>query len=186
MLLALGDSIFRGYLVGGNSLISFIEKSGYEVLNLSSNGLNSEELLNQVKNLNKLEKFDNIIIHIGINDFLQGVSVRSVEKNIKNIIELLKKKNLIFIIPFLISTKSVDNMWANSVIFSSTINKTMEYRDFLRNLCEENKIKCISFYDYLLGKDYQSNLIDGIHPDESLHKILSEFVIEKLVEYEVF
>lgn len=186
MLLALGDSIFRGYLVGGHSLIYHIEKQGYEIMNLSNNGFSSFDLLEQIKNLDDLDKFQDILIHIGINDFLQSESIETVKRNIFQIYNILKDKRIIFVIPYLISEKCVDDMWANSVVFRSTISKIMEYKDFFVDFCGKYNLKYISFYDYLLDKDYQYNLIDGIHPDEALHKILSEFVIEKLVEYEIF
>lgn len=176
---ALGDSIFAGYLVGGKSLIYFLQEKGYEIDNYGINGLNSSELLIALDNLIKYDKY---IIHIGFNDFLDGESVETVFNNIEKIITKLKKLvgEIYIISPYLTSAKNIDNAFVSFMSFKSLNSKLEEYNRLLEKNKEKLGYKIISLYNYSLDNNIEDNLIDGIHPNKDLHMELSQVLSEVL------
>lgn len=179
---ALGDSIFAGYLVGGKSLVYFLQEDGYDIDNYGVNGLSSSELLLAIDNLFKYDKY---IIHIGFNDFLDNNSVKSVFNNIKKIIEKLKKLGgeIYIISPYKTSAKNIDNAFLSFMSFKSINLKVEEFNEILETNKEKLGYKIISFYKYSLENNIEDDLIDGIHPNKKLHKELSNVVKEALDGY---
>jgi|GEM_PF-781591 len=175
---ALGDSIFAGYLVGGKSLINNLNENGFDIDNYGINGLTSEELLFALDNLIPYDKY---IIHIGLNDFLNGKSVETVFKNIERIVKKLKNLGgeIYVISPYLLSSENVDDALNYFMSFKSINLKIKEFNEVLKENAHNN-FKIISFYDYSVENNIGHDLIDGIHPNIKLHIELSKIVEEVL------
>lgn len=177
---ALGDSIFEGFLVGGKSLIYYLEGKGYDIDNYGVNGLTTDEL---ILSLDNLIPYDVNLLCIGLNDFYNGKSLDHVLNNIFKIVEKLKEnKGKIFIIsPYPTSFLNLDEAYKSFINFTS-VNKKIE--DFDRILKEtQGDYKLVSFYDYAKSNYIEEDLIDGIHPNTKLHKELADYLEEKLNGY---
>lgn len=177
---ALGDSIFEGYLVGGKSLIYYLQGKGYDIDNYGVNGLTTDEVLYAINNL---MSYDLYFILIGLNDFYNGRSLDYVLKNINKIIEKLKSLagKIIVITPYPTSFKSLDEAYKSFINFNSVNNKIENLDKTLKENAKDYKV--VSFYDYAKENNIEDDLIDGIHPNERLHEKLAIFVEEKLNGY---
>lgn len=177
---ALGDSIFEGYLVGGKSLIYYLQGKGYDIDNYGVNGLTTDEVLYAINNL---MSYDLYFILIGLNDFYNGRSLDYVLKNINKIIEKLKSLagKIIVITPYPTSFKNLDKAYESFINFNSVNNKIENLDKKLKENAKDYKV--VSFYDYAKENNIEDDLIDGIHPNERLHEKLSIFLEEKLNGY---
>lgn len=179
---ALGDSIFAGYMVNGKSLIYYLQEKGFDIDNFGVNGLTAGELLSRLKNL---KAYDVYLIHIGMNDFLNGYSIDRVESNIVEIIKKLMVFNskIIFCSPYKISFETVSESLGYFEQFNSVNNKLFELNDLFKVLESKKYIGLISFYDLSIKRDIGNYLLDGIHPNKKLHQILADYVEDYLNEY---
>lgn len=177
---ALGDSIFEGYLVGGKSLIYYLQGKGYDIDNYGVNGLTTDEVLYAINNL---MSYDLYFILIGLNDFYNGRSLDYVLKNIDKIIEKLKRLagKIIVMTPYPTSFKNLDKAYESFINFNSVNNKIENLDKKLKENAKDYEV--VSFYDYAKENNIEDDLIDGIHPNERLHEKLAIFVEEKLNGY---
>lgn len=177
---ALGDSIFEGYLVGGKSLIYYLQGKGYDIDNYGVNGLTTDEVLYAINNL---MSYDLYFILIGLNDFYKGRSLDYVLKNIDKIIEKLKRLGgkIIVMTPYPTSFKNLDKAYESFINFNSVNNKIENLDKKLKENAKDYEV--VSFYDYAKENNIEDDLIDGIHPNERLHEKLAIFVEEKLNGY---
>ena len=177
---ALGDSIFEGYLVGGKSLIYYLQGKGYDIDNYGVNGLTTDEVLYAINNL---MSYDLYFILIGLNDFYNGRSLDYVLKNIDKIIEKLKSLagKIIVMTPYPTSFKNLDKAYESFINFNSVNNKIENLDKKLKENAKDYEV--VSFYDYAKENNIEDDLIDGIHPNERLHEKLAIFVEEKLNGY---
>lgn len=177
---ALGDSIFEGYLVGGKSLIYYLQGKGYDIDNYGVNGLTTDEVLYAINNL---MSYDLYFILIGLNDFYNGRSLDYVLKNIDKIIEKLKRLGgkIIVMTPYPTSFKNLDKAYESFINFNSVNNKIENLDKKLKENAKDYEV--VSFYDFAKENNIEDDLIDGIHPNERLHEKLAIFVEEKLNGY---
>ena len=177
---ALGDSIFEGYLVGGKSLIYYLQGKGYDIDNYGVNGLTTDEVLYAINNL---MTYDLYFILIGLNDFYNGRSLDYVLKNIDKIIEKLKRLGgkIIVMTPYPTSFKNLDKAYESFINFNSVNNKIENLDKKLKENAKDYEV--VSFYDYAKENNIEDDLIDGIHPNERLHEKLAIFLEEKLNGY---
>lgn len=177
---ALGDSIFEGFLVGGKSMIYYLVGKGYDIDNFSVNGLTSGELLCSI---NSLISYDKYIVNIGLNDFLNGDSLDHVLENIEKIVKKLKYLGgeIYIVSPYLTSSKNLDESYEYFINFKSLNEKIEDYDRSLKEKSEDFKV--ISFYDYAKKFNIEDDLIDGIHPNRTLHKKFAKYLEENLNGY---
>ena len=177
---ALGDSIFEGYLVGGKSLIYYLQGKGYDIDNYGVNGLTTDEVLYAINNL---MSYDLYFLLIGLNDFYNGRSLDYVLKNINKIIERLKKLGgkIIVITPYPTSFKNLDEAYKSFINFNSVNNNIENLDKILKENAKDYKV--ISFYDYAKENYIEDDLIDVIHPNERIHEKLAIFLEENLNGY---
>lgn len=177
---ALGDAIFEGYLVGGKSLIYYLQGKGYDIDNYGVNGLTTDEVLYAINNL---MTYDLYFILIGLNDFYNGRSLDYVLKNIDKIIEKLKRLGgkIIVMTPYPTSFKNLDKAYESFINFNSVNNKIENLDKKLKENAKDYEV--VSFYDYAKENNIEDDLIDGIHPNERLHEKLAIFLEEKLNGY---
>lgn len=100
-IIALGDSFTQGFLVEDKVYTRQIEKAGISLLNLGVNGSTTADMAQRFKGL-KDKEADYLLVFGGTNDFLQGVPVDFVIKNLKSILDLsAARKNILVLPPFI-------------------------------------------------------------------------------------
>lgn len=174
---ALGDSIFAGYLVNGKSLIYHLMKKGYSIDNYGVNGLTSDELLSAIYNI---INYDIYLIHIGLNDILNGYSLDKIFNNILKIIKHLDTfdSKIYICSPYRLEYKNVSKSLLFFESFNSANKKIETFDEKIKAIKSSTDIEVISFYDYSLKNPIGDDLIDGIHPNENLHRKLANYVEE--------
>lgn len=170
-IIALGDSIFAGYLADGKSFIYHLKKD-FNIENKAVPGESTGQLKDFLLDF-KDEGYSHALIHVGINDFLQLRGFVLVKKNIREIVKILKEKNIgpLIFLPMEITSLATSYGWVSGGNFDKVIGKIRDYRIFLKDLCNEENIPYIDLEAYGINKNH---FIDGIHPSEDLHKVLYE------------
>lgn len=185
----LGDSIPNGFGVGKEHSFVNIKNKDIIVKNYAENGLTSLLTLNRAI---LATDSDIVFIYTGINDFLNGISLRSVCINILKITDMAKKNNIIPVIgiPHEITDDSCSG-WCNDVNYISSLDKLNMFRDFIIFTSSKEKFYYIDFNKALkehalnLKINYDELFFDGVHPNyrthEYMRKIFSEN-INKIIE----
>lgn len=183
---------------------SIIEKLDMIPDNYSKFGLTSDKALEIIKrNLNNENNYKYAVVEIGGNDcdfkwteissnpesiHYPNVRLEDYEKNITTIINEIRKNNIIPIIVTLppISSKKYFN-WFSQTLNKDNILKWLKeenniykhqelYSNCLSNVARKLNVALIDVRLYLLSiKDFEDYIcIDGIHLNESGHKIIEE------------
>lgn len=160
-IICLGDSFTEGFLVNKN-YTRFLKEAGFDVINLGINGNTTSQMKRRVPS----EKSDVFIVFGGTNDFYSGQSVDLAYKNIKSILEKVKAREKLVIIPPLIEE---DKTYPVYGYINRKINDLGErlIKDGL-NIVDARKIS--------------PQFLDGTHMGENFHKDLARGIIEKLGE----
>ncbi|MFQ5786376.1 MAG: GDSL-type esterase/lipase family protein [Thermodesulfobacteriota bacterium] len=163
----IGDSIPFEYC---NKLENYLNKHNnnynYHVKNECEAGITSVGLVNKIQNLD-IEKANCILIHIGMNDWRQKISLADFKQSIKRIVEhCLDKKMRRTIIGSI--TPDFNGIQFNlSQSYSGTSEIIKEYNYILKQICKSYKIRYIDLYNAWL-KEYPNvyqGLKDAIHPN---------------------
>ncbi|WP_091549069.1 arylesterase [Thermoflexibacter ruber] len=143
----------------------------YKVINAGLSGETTESgntridwMLNQ--------KIDVLVLELGGNDGLRGISPELTKKNLQSIIEKTKNKYPDVKI-VLAGMEAPPNMGEKF---------TSDFRKLYKELAEANQIAFIPFLLEGVGGDPKLNLPDGIHPTPEGHKIVAETVWKVLKE----
>jgi len=196
-----GASITHGYAdsQGGwpTRLRNYLWKKDPDGFNFYNLGIPIDETSSEVANRldNELEvrqgsdKPNLVIFSIGTNDseYLNDkkkfkISKKEFEKNINKCIKIARKysEKIVFMDLVPVVDAKVDPIpWAPE---RSYRNKYIwEYREILKNICEQEKVYFIDAYDKLLASsDYMHSLSDGIHPSGIGHEILFKTIKDYL------
>ncbi|CDZ74435.1 putative arylesterase [Peptoniphilus sp. ING2-D1G] len=176
ILTAMGDSLVYGYGVGCENSFINMDMEGIEVVNQGINGDTSAGVLHRIENA---PDADIILVFVGVNDFLIGMSVDTVTSNIMKILEKIfhRGKKAILCIPFLLSE---EEDFTN--ILSIANNKITKYREKILELKDESLL-LIDFYRELKKQpDYSSLFFDGIHPTQKTHDLMKSILIKSMEE----
>ena len=122
--------------------------------------------------INKLKSVDYLILWIGTNDlmFQYNISLHTIENGLENLINLAltKTKKIIIIPPVILSEKILEGNFGDR--FNKTsIKKSKKIGTVYKKIAEVYKCK---FFD--VNKFVKPSDIDGLHYDESSHKIIAE------------
>ncbi|MDO5041238.1 MAG: GDSL-type esterase/lipase family protein [Peptoniphilus sp.] len=174
MINAIGDSLVYGYGVGSEN--SFINIPHEKVNNYGINGDTSAGVLYR---LDEVLDGQIIIILVGVNDFLNGISVDSTTSNIKKILDEIfcRGKKALLCIPFLLSEEE-----DYTRILSLANDKITKYRENLLQFSHEDLL-IVDFYGELQKEPNYSHLFfDGIHPTKSTHDLMRSLLIKSMEE----
>lgn len=148
------------------------------VINLGIPGQNSTNIKNrfEIELKNRYNNTDNFILIYAI-----GIKDASILKNDLNHINIFKE-NIKYIID--ITRKYTNNIYFIGLI-EPNYSKRKEYTkenvflidDTIKTICENNKVNYIKVRDKI--KD--NLLVDGLHPNEEGHKILSKVILENII-----
>jgi len=167
----LGDSLSAGY--GFNPKNGWVEllqqritDEGYplEVINASISGDTTLGGYRRLKPILKKHQPDIIIIELGANDGLRGLSLAAMKKNIENIISTSQRAQATVI---LIGMKLPPNYGpAYSVAFHRV------YTD----LADEYRVTLIPFLLHGLETQFELFQADGLHPTQAAQRIIMDTI----------
>lgn len=150
------------------------------IINLGIPGQSSTDIKNrfEIELKNRYNNTDNFILiyAIGIKDALilnkKPNHIQIFKENIKYIIDITKKyTNNIYFIGLLQPDYEKRKEYQKENVLN--IDNTLE------NICQEELVEYIKILD-LIDKKY---LTDGLHPNNEGHKIISKFILEKILKY---
>jgi len=171
-----GDSITAGYgipiekafpaLIGAK-----LEEANkpFEVINAGLSGETTAGGLNRIDWILR-SKPDVFVLELGGNDGLRGLSLDETEKNLKAMIEKVRKANPEAKI-ILAGMQIPPNLGQDY---------TERFQDLYPKVAQEMNVKLIPFLLEGVGGDPNLNLSDGIHPNEEGHALVAELVWEHL------
>lgn len=159
VIVAAGDSLTAGYgLNVEQSYPSLLETKlntdgyNYQVINAGVSAETSSGLLSRLEWILTLEP-DIIILETGANDGLRGVDTALIEKNIEEILNLLKEREIVVL---LAGMKMVWNLGPLYV---------KQFNGIYPRLAKEHEVLFFPFFLQDVAMKPALNLPDGIHPN---------------------
>lgn len=162
-LSVLGDSLSAGYKLGTKESFCFqleaaLNKKGYgvSVLNHSVSGATSADGLRRLKGV-VAKKPDAVIIQLGANDMLQKTDLAQTKKNLQDLIDSLKKKQIpVFLVGMEAST-NLPETYRN------------DFRQMYTDLALDNELLLYPFFMQGLWKDDGTHLSEEYFLPDKIH-----------------
>ena len=174
LIVALGDSLTEGFGVKKEEAYPFlVEKNllsighAVKVVNAGISGSTSASALSRIK-WHIRSRPDIIIIALGGNDGLRGLSVAHMKKNLSKAIELAQAEK----IKVLLAGMQMPLNYGTKY--------TETFRDVFYELAELYNLPIVPFLLKDVGGEPSLNQPDGIHPNPEGHKIIALTVLESL------
>ncbi|MGE4133850.1 MAG: arylesterase [Bdellovibrionales bacterium] len=169
-IVIVGDSLTEGYGVSKeNAYPALLEKKiaerGYKVVNAGISGSTSASAPARVKWQLK-SKPEILVLALGANDGLRGLSVENMQKNLRAAVNLALDAKVKVV---LVGMRMPPNYGKE---YSEKFRKAFD------RLSKELRVTYIPFLLKDVGGNPKLNLTDGIHPNEAGHKILAETVFQ--------
>ena len=175
-IVLLGDSLMSGYGLDEEfHLSTVLEKSlrvkGFDVkvINASVSGDTTSGGLNRLNWLIEGKDIDIVVLCLGANDMLRGISPNLVRQNLNKILETLTEKKITVLFAGMIAQEA----------FGQKYKK--EFDKIYPELAKKFKV---SFYPFLLdgvALNPELNLKDGKHPNAKGITIISKNLEKKLI-----
>ena len=175
-ILALGDSLTEGFGVEKEEAYPYLleqalMEKGYtqiRVINAGISGSTSASAVSRLKwYLRAKPKI--MILALGANDGLRGLSVENMKKNLGSVIELAQSKNIRILLAGMQMPLNYGKSYTDS------------FKKAYFELAEQYNIGIIPFLLKDVGAIPEHNLEDGIHPNQEGHRILTRNVMEHLL-----
>ncbi len=173
-VLILGDSLTEGYRLAKEEafphLIEEELKKKHPDIKVINGGVSGATTASAMKRLDWYLKAkpEIMILALGANDGLRGLKVSEAEKNLSQVIEKAKSKDIEVII-------------AGMEIPSNYGDKyRKEFRALYPKLAKKYELTLIPFLLENVATVKELNLTDGIHPNPAGHKIMAKTVIKYL------
>jgi acyl-CoA thioesterase-1 len=171
----LGDSLTEGYqLAKEEAYPSLIEnelklkKMDVKVINAGESGATSASGPKKIKWYLK-SRPDVLVLALGANDGLRGLSLSETEKNLSLVIDMAIEARVKVLL----------------IGMKMPINYGEPYRTQFQNLFKKLagkfKLELVPFLLEGVGGRPEMNLTDGIHPNPAGHKVMAKTVLKKLV-----
>lgn len=167
-ILFLGDSLVEGYGVSKEmNWVSLVGRQleGFECINQGRNGILSNQVKEMLQNSLSEEIFNYYVILCGSNDFIQGISLDKVVKNLQTMEEIVIQaggKAIIVLPPNPHFEEEYPFVSMNTL--KSLSRKIVDLNSIFRN-------KALVLSDYLKNEKY---FFDGIHPTEEGHRCIAK------------
>ena len=175
-ILLFGDSLMSGYGLKENQTLSIILENdlieaGYNirVINGSVSGNTSEDGLDRIEEFVSDSDIDLIVLGLGANDMLRRINPDLTEKNLKEIIEIIKTKNIKIILAGMKASPT------NGLAYKK------KFDDIFPKLAEEYDLNLIPFLLKKVALNTKLNQSDGIHPNYEGVKVISKTIKESIV-----
>jgi len=175
-ILALGDSLTEGFGVEKEEAYPYLleqalMEKGYtqiRVINAGISGSTSASAVSRLKwYLRAKPKI--MILALGANDGLRGLSVENMKKNLGSAIELAQSKNIRILLAGMQMPLNYGKSYTDS------------FKKAYFELAEQYNTGIIPFLLKDVGAVPEHNLEDGIHPNQEGHRILTRNVMEHLL-----
>ena len=174
LIVALGDSLTEGFGINKEEAYPYLVeqeliRKGYSVkiINAGISGSTSASAPSRMQWFVRV-KPDIVILALGGNDGLRGLSVQHMKKNLGKAIKLAISKN----IRVLLAGMQIPLNYGQDY--------TKSFRNAFYELAEKYQLPMIPFLLEDVGNIPSLNLPDGIHPNPEGHQIISQTVIENL------
>ena len=174
LIVALGDSLTEGFGVSKEEAYPYLVeqeliRKGYSVrmINAGISGSTSASAPSRMQWYVRV-KPDIVILALGGNDGLRGLSVQHMKKNLGKAIKLASANN----IRVLLTGMQIPLNYGQDY--------TKSFRNAFYELAEKYQLPMIPFLLKDVGNVPDLNLPDGIHPNPEGHHIISRTVLEHL------
>ena len=174
LIVTLGDSLTEGFGVKKDEayphlLQKKLLKKGYDakVINGGISGSTSASSFSRLKWYIRTDP-DIVILALGGNDGLRGLSLVNMKKNLKRTIELAKSEGILVLLAGMQIPLNYGKEYTNA------------FREVFFELANKHKIPFIPFLLKDVGGISRLNQPDGIHPNSEGHKIISNTVLKYL------
>ncbi len=176
IIVAFGDSLTQGFVLPeAEAYPAQLERRlraegfDYRVINAGINGETSSGALSRVNWILRMEP-DIVILETGANDGFRGIKPEHIEKNISEIIRILKENGVTVV---LAGMRMLSNLGAEY---------TAAFRDIYPRVAREHGVILIPFFLEGVAGEPSMNLPDGIHPTAEGHGILVKNVWPYVLE----
>ena len=173
-----GDSLMAGYGLPREKHLSIVlqsnlKDSGYnlEVIDGSISGSTSAGGLNRAEWSLSEPDIDLMILGLGANDMLRGISPIETKKNIEKIIQIAKLKNIEIILAGMIAPTT------RGFIYKK------KFDNIYPNLAKKYELNLISFLLEGVALKPEFNQDDGMHPNEKGTVILSDTLTKSIISF---
>jgi len=171
-----GDSLMAGYGLPQEKHLAIalqnnLSDSGYnlEVIDGSVSGSTSASGLNRAEWSLSQPDIDLIILGLGANDMLRGISPIETEKNLEKIIQIAKLKNIEIILAGMIAPTT------------HGISYKKKFDNIYPNLAKKYNLNLIPFLLEGVALKPDLNQDDGMHPNEIGTLIVSETLTKSII-----
>ncbi len=173
-ILILGDSLAEGYGLDESMAFPRVvekklieKKKNVKVINGGVSGATSASGIQRLKwHLKK--PVDVLLLELGANDGLRGLSVPDTKKNLKEIIKFAKEKKVKVM---LLGILMPPNYGADY---------TGQFEKMYKDVAKEEKVPFLPFLLDGVAGNAKLNLPDGIHPNQKGHEVIAEKVVKFL------
>jgi len=176
-ILFLGDSITAGFGVEKEQAYPFLvdkslEKAGHnqiKIINAGISGSTSASAVSRLKWYLKI-KPDILVLALGGNDGLRGLSVKKMKINLERTIQLALKYHIKIILAGM------------QIPMNYGPRYTRDFRNVYQELSKQYAVVFMPFLLKDVGGIAHLNLPDGIHPTPVGHKIIARNIMKYLLE----
>tara|TARA_Y100000746_G_scaffold212318_1_gene204047 strand:- start:200 stop:814 length:615 start_codon:yes stop_codon:yes gene_type:complete len=177
-IIIFGDSLMAGYGLPQEKHLAIILKnnlkdSGYnlEVIDGSVSGSTSAGGLNRAEWSLSETNIDLMILGLGANDMLRGISPIETEKNLEKIIQIAKLKNIEIILAGMIAPTS------------HGFNYKKKFDNIYPNLAKKYDLNLIPFLLEGVALKPEFNQDDGMHPNAKGTLIISDTIKKSIISF---
>ena len=177
-IIIFGDSLMAGYGLPQEKHLAIILKnnlkdSGYnlEVIDGSVSGSTSAGGLNRAEWSLSETDIDLMILGLGANDMLRGISPIETEKNLEKIIQIAKLKNIEIILAGMIAPTT------------HGFNYKKKFDNIYPNLAKKYDLNLIPFLLEGVALKPEFNQDDGMHPNAKGTLIISDTIEKSIISF---
>jgi acyl-CoA thioesterase-1 len=172
-----GDSLMAGYGLPAEQHLSVVlqnqlQAKGYkvQVINGSVSGSTSSGGLNRLEWTLQEPGIDLIIVGLGANDMLRGISPDATKANLEQIIKQVRKKNIPIILAGMLAPSS------HGLAYKK------QFDEIYPSLAKTYNLPLIPFLLEGVAMQPQYNQSDGIHPNAEGTKLISDSIERNILK----
>lgn len=175
-IVALGDSLTAGYQLGPDEgfvpqLQKALSDKGHNV-EIVPAGVSGDTSTGGLARLDwsVAEGTKGVILELGANDALRGISPEITRENLQKMIARLKERNIEVLLAGMVAPPNMGNAFAE------------EFNPIYPQLAEQEKVLFYPFFLEGVAADASLNLADGIHPNPEGIKVIVTNILPKVEE----